>query len=198
VGSLIACDALTALATSGIQELDSTLEVSAGEVVRWYLEAQNRLTDEASNLGVAPRELACTLLLSLVGPESAVIAQVGDGATVVKTQSGYSPAIWPQKGEYANTTNFLTSDRLSEVLEIRHIEDVVTDIAMFSDGLEGLVLKLSEREVHRPFLETLFTQLRNTKDVETLFGPLRDFLDSKSVNERTDDDKTLILASRIQ
>ncbi|MCI0535011.1 MAG: protein phosphatase 2C domain-containing protein [Verrucomicrobiales bacterium] len=197
IGSALACDTLLTLASSYAHAHGLPLRVSPDQLITWYIEVQRRLTVEAASLGIAPRELACTLLLAIVGPTDAVFSQVGDGAVVAKANDAYSAVFWPQSGEYVNTTNFLTSDELAAVLEIRHIEDVFTDVAMFSDGLERLVLKFSDRTVHSPFLDPLFEKLRSTEDVEQLFAPLRDFLNSKGINERTDDDKTLILASRV-
>jgi hypothetical protein len=43
----------------------------------------------------------------------------------------------------------------------------------------------------------MFKALRSTDDYGALAGPLRAFLDSPQVNARTDDDKTLILATRV-
>ena len=69
---------------------------------------------------------------------------------------------------------------------------------MFSDGLQRLALVYQSQTVHEPFFEPMFAELRNA-DLQTcnsLSDQLARFLDSPKINERTDDDKTLVLASR--
>jgi hypothetical protein len=50
---------------------------------------------------------------------------------------------------------------------------------------------------HRPFFEPLFARLRGTVSGDELNEPLRQFLASPRVAQRSDDDKTLILATRV-
>jgi Protein phosphatase 2C len=198
LGSQIACDTFLELSLKALNQTGEVpLEITREGVVEWYGVAKERIEREAVSLGLPSRELASTLLFALVTPAKATFAQVGDGAIVVKRGDDYVPVFWPQSGEYANTTNFLTSDDLDHLIDFRCSEEEVTDLAMFSDGLERLVLRFADRSVHRPSLEPLFTHLRAAGDIEALFAPLRQFLNSKAVNERTDDDKTLILASRL-
>ncbi len=55
------------------------------------------------------RDYACTLLFALVGVEAAVFRQIGDGVIVVNDQSSHwSWVFWPERGEFANTTFFVT------------------------------------------------------------------------------------------
>jgi hypothetical protein len=63
-----------------------------------------------------------------------------------------------------------------------------------TDGLQRLALDFTARTPHLPFFQPLFAALRAAPDVESLAGPFREFLDSQRINERTDDDKTLVLA----
>jgi hypothetical protein len=84
---------------------------------------------------------------------------------------------------------------MEQVLEVRCGEPV-DELALFTDGLQMLALHFASRSAHRPFFEPLFTTLREAANPEALGGPLREFLDSPAVNERTEDDKTLVLAIR--
>jgi len=43
----------------------------------------------------------------------------------------------------------------------------------------------------------MFSRLRGEAEPERLLGELRAFLESPPVNQRTDDDKTLVLATRL-
>ena len=65
-----------------------------------------------------------------------------------------------------------------------------------TDGLERLALKFNSQTPHTPFFEPLFRALQSTADVDSLNSGLRSFLTSDSVHNRSDDDKTLILATR--
>ena len=72
---------------------------------------------------------------------------------------------------------------------------------MFTDGIERLVLDLQEKSAHAPFFRTLFGWLVKMQPAQvgeeiSKSEVLDRYLGSKSINDRTDDDKTLILASR--
>lgn len=197
VGSRLACDSLITFAQQHVAQAGAETVISRATLDDWYLAARQRIIDESLSIGVAPRELACTLLFAFAGPRGATFSQIGDGAIVLRSagQFDYAPVFWPQSGEYANTTNFLTTDALLDKLCFSTTEVRVDDLAMFSDGLERLILRFADQSVHGPFLDPLFAQLRATDNVDALFAALRQFLDSPLLNERTDDDKTLILAS---
>ena len=108
------------------------------------------------------------------------------------------PALWPQSGEYANCTWFVTDDELASRVEFASVEGV-HEIALLTDGLQGLALRFLGREAHGPFFEPMFARLRRERSGRgtRLDGELRAFLDSPAVNRRTDDDKTLVLATRL-
>jgi hypothetical protein len=55
---------------------------------------------------------------------------------------------------------------------------------------------MAARTPHTRFFDAMFKQLATAEAAEELIAPLRAFLDSPSVNQRTDDDKSLILAWR--
>lgn len=165
-------------------------------LVEWCVQVRESLAARASELGVPIRELACTLLGAVVSDSTAVFVQVGDGAMVVGDGECCDVVFWPQSGEYANTTNFLTDAAFKESLQFVVRQGRITEFAGFTDGLERLILRFDDRTVHRPALGPMFDQLRAAADEKALFAPLRGFLQSEPVNARTNDDKTLILAVR--
>jgi hypothetical protein len=167
------------------------------DAVRW-VEAVRRRIAEAAAEHQDPHDFSCTLLVALVGARRAFFFQIGDGVIVYRRQDGgWVPALWPQTGEYANTTWFVT-DRDAETrlqtAEAAHVDEV----ALLTDGLQSLALRLRTREVHEPFFTPMFERLRGEADgcSDVLLAELRAFLQSAPVNRRTDDDKTLVLASR--
>lgn len=168
------------------------------EVVEaWVDLARERLLEEAVANGSTPRQLACTFLGVLVGDGWAAFTQVGDGVIVFDGQTGYELAFWPDNGEYANTTRFLSEDNYREHLRVEIVERQVSELAVLTDGLQMLALDMAGSKVHDRFFAPLFKTVREGPDEAALQTSLLEFMDSKRVNERTDDDKTLLLAARI-
>ncbi len=146
------------------------------------------------------RDYACTLLGAVVGVSGSVYIQIGDGAIVVSTEvdGEYGWIFWPQHGEYANTTNFITQPDVIKTLLFEQ-GPPVREIAVFSDGIERLVLDLSTRTVHSPAFTPIFNWLARTEPDRTATPSqaLSAYLASDHVNNRTDDDKTLVIATRV-
>jgi hypothetical protein len=136
-------------------------------------------------------------MLAVVGPDAAVFAQLGDGAIVYHDGNRYAPVFWPQSGEYHNATHFLTDASYTQHLQVGRFAATVSEVAMFTDGLQMLALNYADRSAHQPFFTPMFRALRSTGNHADLSPALRGFLESKDINERTDDDKTLVLASRL-
>lgn len=158
--------------------------------------ARARVLEEASAQGVPPRQLACTLLGVIAGEAWTAFVQIGDGVIVFDGEAGYELAFWPDNGEYANTTRFLTDDDYRAHLRIKIVSRPVGELALLTDGLQMLALDFAQARVHGPFFAPLFRTVRNGPDAEALRASLLEFLDSRRVNDRTDDDKTLLLATR--
>ena len=77
----------------------------------------------------------------------------------------------------------------------------IEEIAIFTDGLENLVLQKAGKAVHAPFFDSMFPagaalDRRRASMPELVAGARRCTCRAPPVNDRTDDDKTLILASR--
>ena len=169
------------------------------DVARFVEQARARVVAVARRAAQDERDFSCTLLVALVDAHAAVFFQIGDGAIVYQAQDGrYVPALWPQSGEYANCTWFLTDpDAASRVQAAR--AKGVHELALLTDGLQGLALQFVSRAAHGPFFEPMFARLRGASATRPrgLLGELQAFLGSAAVNQRTDDDKTLILATRL-
>ncbi len=69
--------------------------------------ARQRLVEAAADRQLAPRDLACTLLAVILAPMGGGALQIGDGVIVIGDKPlAWRWVLWPQKGEYANTTLF--------------------------------------------------------------------------------------------
>ena len=144
------------------------------------------------------RQFACTLLAAIVGPTSVWSVQIGDGLIVFDglEQERYAFAFWPDSGEYVNTTRFLTDDDYKIRCRSDRLSRPITHLALLTDGLQMLALDYASALIYTHFLAPMFAVVTTSTDPLTLQTNLRGFLNSPRFNERTDDDKTLLLASR--
>jgi hypothetical protein len=162
---------------------------------------QALLVKEASGSGATVGDYACTLLGVVASPTHTLYVQIGDGAIVIPTSDpqAYDWVFWPQHGEYANTTNFVTQANAQDVCELR-VGPAVSEFALFSDGLERLILNEATRSVHAPALLPIFDWFRSPEaaDAAERSRALTAYLDSDHINARTDDDKSLMVAALAQ
>jgi hypothetical protein len=151
---------------------------------------------EAAAREVASRDLACTLIAVVAAPELIAAAQIGDGAAVAGDSAGNAIALTvPPCGEYINETVFLISPNALETAQFQVHREKLSHLALFSDGLQMLALKIPEGTPHGPFFAPLFQFASSITDEEDAKQQLESFLRSPRVSERTDDDLTLLLAS---
>jgi hypothetical protein len=197
IGSMIACDAIIEFASGGLRTEADFAKWDKQMATEWCAKIRERIQARADELSLPSRQLACTLLFAAIGPMASCFLQIGDGAIVIEDGSGLRTVFWPQSGEYAAITNFITDPAFAGLLEATHIEGPLQDVAMFTDGIERLALRFGDKSVHSPFFEPLLRYVRSDQFSDQAFAGLRAFLDSPRVNERTDDDKTLILACRV-
>ena len=196
-GARLACDEILRMARDWVSVEPDLSAFGQVHVGAWVDTASLRIRGQAFEEGLEARDFACTLLVALVDDTRGVFFQVGDGAIVYRNGADtFAPALWPQTGEYANTTWFVTDEDAAERAQATAF-DGVHEVALFTDGLQGLALRFVSREVHSPFFEPMFEQLRRANgETDSLEEELLCFLESDAVNARTDDDKTLVLATR--
>lgn len=96
-------------------------------------------------------------------------------------------------------THFVTDDDAIDILVSKIFTEPVQKAAAFSDGIQRLALHLATNSVHEPFFAPFFKVLNDAtaEQEDQLQQALIKFLNSDAVNERTDDDKTLALASLV-
>lgn len=140
------------------------------------------------------REYATTLTVAAAYGGWLATGMVGDGVVVVEEAGGrLFAATQAQKGEFANETHFLTERDAHNHLRVQACRCAVNSLAVMSDGLLRLALKLPGGEPHVPFFQPLFRfAAAQVADAE---GQLAAFLESERVCARSDDDKTLVLAA---
>lgn len=202
-GSALACQEMLENIRLFLEEGGSVAEITRELAAGWLEHVGVALSDAATAENVSVREYACTLLVGIVAKDHAVFLQVGDGAIVfwVRGEDDWCLMAWPQHGEYINTTRFLTDPAARADFEFCSTNHSIDEVAVFTDGIESLVLHYATRSVHSPFFDGVFPAVRVLPDPgisHELSTKLAAYLSSNSINDRTDDDKTLLLASRVK
>jgi hypothetical protein len=169
-------------------------------VADWIDSIRDKIGVAAIAAELRPRDYAATLIAFLADNDRAVVVHVGDGAASVRvreTQEWLVPS-WPFHGEYASTTRFVIDDPETH-FEIVHVRSSIDRFAVFSDGIENLVLDQRKKSAPAPFFERLLQPVANWEGhgrSRKLSTHLRNYLDNESVCAGTDDDKSLILGAR--
>lgn len=167
----------------------------------WLQTFRAEIETQAEALEAPIRDFASTLLAFIVGPDRFAFIQLGDGAIIYRladTDSPYLLAEWPDNGEYENQTYFLTDREDIQRFRYGVVEGNVSEVAIITDGLQRIALDYAERVPFAPFFRPILAALKPEMDGEQpeLSDALESFLSSSQVNNRTNDDKTLIIASR--
>ena len=169
------------------------------DMLEWVALSRERIALAAQRRAVEPCEFAATLVFAVSDGARSLFVHVGDGgvgAQRVDDGAWFCPT-WPNQGEYASTTYFVT-DEAGPRIRACEVNWPVQCLMVFSDGLERLALDFAAQTPYTPFFTTMSQALlgRETtgKDRE-LSRHLNCFLDSERINERTDDDKTLVVAA---
>ncbi len=159
--------------------------------------AQKVVALHAVKTGARPSAYAATLILAIVTPELVACGLIGDCAVVVATEDGELHSLCqPQRGQYANSTYFATHHDLGTQLDIQILEQPIRHVALFSDGLLSLAMNIEKNQPHAPFFTPLFAFVAEASDEDKAVAELTTLLDSERVNQRTHDDKTLVLVTR--
>jgi hypothetical protein len=114
-------------------------EITDEIVYGWLDNVRERIYRAAEEKSVQPRQMAATLVAAIVCAERAIVCHVGDGACVVRRQNTkvWEVPSWPAHGEYASSTYFVTDDPQPRLQFVR-IDDELSEVAVFSDGIERL------------------------------------------------------------
>ena len=197
IGARVATDAAIEVACSSFTNLSKLEEQQGKELLLRALEAARRRVAEAASKQEHPLgDLASTLILAVAGDSFVAAIHVGDGAVVVEDDQQQMIALTkPQRGEYANETNFLTSAEYLSCAQAVVWQGKPRGLALFSDGLQMLALDMQPCQPHVAFFSPLFQFVRAVTDEGEGQQQLMSFLCSPRVTGRTDDDLTLLVAA---
>ncbi|WP_338137095.1 PP2C family serine/threonine-protein phosphatase [Yersinia bercovieri] len=170
---------------------------TAEELVDWIDELRDLIFAIAGRRESVPRQFAATLAAILISPDEVLTLHIGDSAIVGRRGTEWDVLCWPENGEYASSTYFITDSpepRLNIIQQPREHDA----FALFSDGIGDLALSQQEQAAHLRFFEPMMRPVDkelNEGHIVQLSAKLTAYLAGPSVCERTDDDKTLILIS---
>lgn len=173
---------------------------SEADIAHWVDSARDRIYQAASIRDVEAKDFAATMVCAISIGERSLFAHIGDGCAVVRlhaTGSWLAPT-WPDHGEYASTTTFVTDQPMAKV-RVTPFDDAIDVVAIFSDGIERMVLDMTTHKPAARFFDVVASPVvasavPNGKDAR-LSVQLKAYLESEQVCARTDDDKTLVIAA---
>ncbi len=201
VGSWLASTTFLELIEVHFENGGRLVDIDRVTVADWIGCTADRLIARAKEDGNLHKDYSCTLLAAIVGEHAAIFVQIGDGAIVVShgEEDGWNWVFWPQHGEYANQTVFVLSANAVDELQFELASRQIDEFAVFSDGIERMVLHGATKTVNDKFFDQMFAPIRASAarglDL-TLSAQLKAYLGSSIVNARTNDDKTLVMATR--
>lgn len=196
-GSALTCRTISERARQHFAKSDTA--PTDEEVWSWIDQARDRIGLAATSIGATLRDFAATLVCVIAMKDETLVLHVGDGAAVCKNDGQWLVPSWPAQGEYAATTYFVTDDPSAD-LRIVRLPYAVLDTAVFSDGIERQVLDFAAETASARFFDRFSNTVRTAGvpgNNATLNLSLKGFLDSSAITDRTDDDKSLIVAVRL-
>lgn len=143
-----------------------------------------------------------TVLACLWDRQLLLVAQVGDSTLLVKRGGRWEAPLPPAKGEFANQTTFLRPDTKADAIDLwwtptHQVEAVIG----FSDGLEAAFLapEPGAPKILRPngpLADLVIEQHRQRAGSRDYPAWLAASLADDGIRELSDDDRTLVIASR--
>ena len=171
--------------------------------MQWVYAARQMIAEAAVRRQLKLSDLATTAVVAVSNGRCTMTAHIGDGAILARAADVgdggpqcWHALSWPEHGEYVSTTFFLTDASIQPRIAAHVME--IDRMVVMTDGMERLALDFALGVPHEPFLEGVCAPLAPTEDGgrdRPLSSALARYLGSQTVNVRTDDDKTLILAA---
>lgn len=198
-GAELAVSTLVSVLHQSLASDQPQSKMMIGETIKAaFTGTHHALTVFAKRNGQPLSSYATTLACAVVADDFLGIGHLGDAVLVVKTGSGRLKLMnEPQRGEYANDSYFITMNKALDYCHCEVYTEYVESIALTTDGLLRLALRLPTYQPFPDFFKPLFNFVKQSDDLAEAEYELKQFLLSDPVNRRTDDDKTLVLATRV-
>ena len=156
------CRSALRFARRGGRPADLDVEVAS----EWLDDLRDRIEQASLRESSPRRSFAATLVGCVIQRDGIAIVHVGDGACAIRLrgETVWCVPSWPVQGEYASTTNFVTDDPEPRT-NINRVSGDVAEVALFSDGLERLVLDFATKAAFTPFFTSMFKTLPGSGSV---------------------------------
>lgn len=152
-----------------------------------YLNVLVALLEKADELNAEVSALATTLSIVYVLDETVYWMQIGDGIIMVEAAGVLGCVSTPHRGEYANTTVFVTSPNAHRFLQYGFFSASHCDgLIAFTDGLSPILI-YQNNLMPAPVCASLIKQLRQKP---LIADDLQALLENE-FKDASDDDKTL-------
>jgi hypothetical protein len=172
-------------------------EVIQQRMATAFEKARSSVLEHAANHQHSPRDYACTLLLLVVTKGAWYTMHVGDGAIVgYLTPETTMTLSEPENGEYVNTTTPITSSQYMEQMRFGTGNEPLIGVAVLTDGIQQLCINQKTRRSFDPFFAYVLKTFRVPQSDSDRDRLVRDFLCSQPVQDKCDDDLTLVVAWR--
>ena len=169
-------------------------DIDRKDIENLMLAIQARVTESSTRHQVNPSEYSATMLGAIVHSRGGVVAQVGDGCWVLRSNDVLACASWPQGGEFVGQTVFATSKSASDFIQLATLPPEFDMLVGFTDGIERMAIDLAAMLPSSQFFLPL---ARGLRDLGTnAENALREFLASDRVCAVTDDDKSIVVILR--
>ena len=162
-------------------------------VIHGTLEVRRALAAIAGSYDL--QDFHCTLVAVLISDRGGFTVHIGDGAILVgrkvdEDTSEYGIHSYPENGEYANETFFVTEGNWLKNIRIKPLGECEW-VILTTDGAAALFLdKDLKCEVIEPLLKSVLVASEN----RNLQNFLDEFLDNTYAKNCSNDDKTLAIA----
>lgn len=194
-GALLAARVLSSMAASFVATNDALPD--ADTAMGWLETARAEIEAAAALRETPVSTFATTVVMAVTDGSDTLTVHIGDGAIVAREKESlaWASLSWPEQGEYASTTFFVTDERLSSRIARHSL--ALDRLVIMSDGLERLALDFANEVPHAGFFEGICKGVADADrpgldhDFSCKF---QRYLGSDAITARTDDDKTLIAA----
>jgi hypothetical protein len=179
---------------------EAPIEEIANDLISYVLAGLATVADKRS---VTLKSLSCTLLVAVWSPHYCAAFQIGDGTLSVELisarpselPSGIVATLFVDDSEYVNETTFITSS--NPKIQYQSLNpSLIRSFILGTDGIDPLATAgvCASEAFYSPILQSIRASVDDNK-IFKLEEEMSTFLDSKVARERSDDDKTLLIAT---
>lgn len=182
----VICKFLSGIAGASPSCIDQTVIEQAIESARAHIQLR------ADDLAVPSRELACTVVGTVLFSDGGYLFHIGDGMAVVELADGSTVLSLPENGEYANETYFVTGDDWRARLRVKSFSGAIRCVSLMSDGAMSFAVNRAKTEMFGPFIDPVRSYLATVSEAEGSEALLAT-LSGEQTWPITSDDKTILL-----